>query len=126
MGQQIILFDENLSTSTKTLSGQLCRLLETRGWTCYSVHDIPELLGHSDEEVIAYVKKQDWALLTLDKRMAYLAVNDQVSVYLALHEKRESDAGESEGLTVVQLFPLAEVQSQKTIQAAFAGEKQLR
>lgn len=112
-----LLFDENLSTSPKTLSGQLWQLLESRGWTCHSVHDYPELVGHPDEEVIAYAKQKGWGLLTLDKRMAYLAVKEGVDVHLVLHEKQADEDRETEEYTVVRLEPFAEVQAQTSYQA---------
>ena len=112
-----LLFDENLSTSPKTLSGQLHQLLESKGWTVHSVHEHPDLIGHPDEDVIAYAKKQGWALLTLDKRMAYLAVKEQIRVYLVLHEKTTISEGESEELTIVHLEPFAHVKAETSYQA---------
>jgi len=127
-----LLFDENLSTSPKTLSGQLRLLLEREGWTCTSVHEVPDLVGRPDEQVIDYAKRNGYALLTLDKRMAYLAVKSRVDVYLVLHEKRTTQRGEGgpaeeeadpshaidvEELTVVHLQPFATVQARTTFQA---------
>ncbi len=123
MDNQHLLFDENLSTSPKTLSGQLHQLLEKRGWTCHSVHEYPELIGHPDEEVIAYAKRNGWALLTLDKRMAYIAVKERVDVYLVLHEKRAGDTGEMEELTVVHLEPFADVQARTSFEAQLASDE---
>lgn len=123
MDNQHLLFDENLSTSPKTLSGQLRQLLEKRGWTCHSVHEYPELIGHPDEEVIAYAKRNGWALLTLDKRMAYIAVKERVDVYLVLHEKRADDKGEMEELTVVHLEPFADVQARTSFEAQLASDE---
>ena len=125
MGPLHLLFDENLSTSPKTLSGQLYSLLEQRNWICHSVHESPDLVGQSDEQVIAYAKKQGWALLTLDKRMAYLAVKEEVDVYLVLHEKQSFDSGESEELTVVHLEPFAEVQARTSYQSHLAKDKEV-
>ena len=115
--KQPLLFDENLGTSPKTLSGQLWQLLTAQGWQLYSVHEIPDLVGHPDEEVIAYAKEREWALLTLDKRMAYLSVRDGVSTYLILHEKRVDDEGEVEEYTVVHLEPFANVEALKSYNA---------
>ncbi|MFX1541142.1 MAG: DUF5615 family PIN-like protein [Promethearchaeota archaeon] len=117
MKQKDILFDENLSISSKTLSGQLYQLLESEGWTCHSVHELPDLVGHPDEEIIAYAKQQGWALLTLDKRMAYLAVKEGVSIYLILHEKRGDEEEEVEEYTVVHLEPFATVEARKSYDA---------
>ncbi|MFX1564175.1 MAG: DUF5615 family PIN-like protein [Promethearchaeota archaeon] len=117
MKNQHILFDENLSISPKTLSGQLHSLLEKQGWTCHSVHDFPDLIGHADENVIAYAKENGWALLTLDKRMAYLAVKERVDVYLVLHEKSTDNTREIEELTVVHIEPFADVQAQTSFEA---------
>ena len=122
MGQHNLLFDENLSLSPKTLSGQLCRLLKSRGWNCHSVHDFPDLIGQPDEEVIAYAKQKGWALLTLDKRMAYIAVKKQVKVYLVLHEKHTEDTRENEELRVVQLEPFANVQAKTSYSAHLAED----
>ncbi len=123
MGTQHILFDENLSMSPKTLSGQLRLLLEKRKWTIHSVHEIPELVGQPDEQVIAYAKKQDYALLTLDKRMAYIAVKEQVEVYLVLHEKHTASSDATEELTVVRLDPFANIQAQTSYRAELTSEK---
>lgn len=112
-----LLFDENLSISPKTLSGQLRQLLESKGWTIHSVHENPDLLGHPDDDVISYAKKQGWALLTLDKRMAYLAVKEQVQVYLVLHEKTTIREGEYEELTIVLLEPFAHVKARTSYNA---------
>jgi len=122
-----LLFDENLSTSPKTLSGQLRLLLERKGWSCISVHEVADLAGQPDEKVIDYAKRKGYALLTLDKRMAYLAVKSRVDVYLVLHEKHsstkeEGQTGEAETpqatdleeLTVVHLQPFATVQARTT------------
>lgn len=117
MQKQPLLFDENLGTSSKTLSGQLWQLLDAQGWQLYSVHDIPDLVGHPDEDVIAYAKERKWALLTLDKRMAYLSVRDGVSTYLILHERRVDDDGEVEEYTVVHLEPFANVEARKSYDA---------
>lgn len=122
MSNKHILFDENLSISPKTLSGQLHSLLEKQGWTCHSVHEFPGLVGHPDENVIAYAKKNGWALLTLDKRMAYLAVKERVDVYLVLHEKSTNNTGEIEELTVVHLEPFADVQAQTKFKAKLASD----
>ncbi|MFX1319704.1 MAG: DUF5615 family PIN-like protein [Promethearchaeota archaeon] len=117
MSKKELLFDENLSTSRKTLAGQLYQLLLADNWECHSVHDFPELIGHSDEEVIAYAKQQGWSLLTLDKRMAYLSVKDNVPTYLILHEKRSDDEEEIEEYTVVHLEPFASVEARKSYDA---------
>jgi predicted nuclease of predicted toxin-antitoxin system len=125
MAKRDLLFDENLSIAPKTLSGQLCQLLEPRGWTCHSVHDLPELSGHADSDVIAFTKTQGWALVTLDKRLAYLAVKNRISVYLVLHEKAAADTEETEELTMVHLEPFAEVQGRTTYYARLAeGNKE--
>jgi hypothetical protein len=123
MAKRELLFDENLSIAPKTLSGQLCQLLASRGWICHSVHDFPELSGHADEDVIAFTKQQGWALATLDKRLAYLAVKNRISVYLVLHEKQAGESGDTEELTVVHLDPFAEVQGRTTYQARLAERK---
>lgn len=112
MGQKHLLFDENLGTSPKTLSGQLYRLLEQRGWACHSVHDFPNLPGQPDEEIIAFAKENGYALLTMDKRAAYLALKHSVDIYLILHEKHTDETGETEEFTVVHLEPFASVQAQ--------------
>lgn len=124
MENKHLLFDENLSISPKTLSGQLRRLLEKRGWTCHSVHDFPNLIGHPDETVIAYAKQNRWSLLTLDKRMAYIAVKERVDVYLVLHEKHADDTGEMEELTVVHLEPFADVQARTSFKAHLASDEE--
>ena len=123
MGKKELLFDENLSVSPKTLSGQLRLLLEQRKWTIHSVHDIPELVGQPDEQVIAFAKKHEYALLTLDKRMAYIAVKEEVEVYLVLHEKHTADADATEEYTVVRLDPFASVHSQTSYSAKLSSEK---
>ena len=123
MGQLTLLFDENLSTSPKTLSGQLRLLLEKRKWIIHSVHEIPDLVGQPDEQVIAHAKEHGYALLTLDKRMAYLAVKEQVNVYLVLHEKRTGDTNQTEELTVVHLEPFASVQAQRSYHAELSDNK---
>ncbi len=123
MGKKNLLFDENLSMSPKTLSGQLRLLLQQRNWIIHSVHDIPELVGQSDEQVIAYAKQQKYALLTLDKRMAYIAVKEQVDVYLVLHEKHTAETDETEELTVVRLDPFANVQAQTSYRAVLSQDK---
>ena len=84
------------------------------------MHDYPELIGHSDEDVIAYAKKQGWALLTLDKRMAYLSVKEDVRTYLILHEKRSEEEEEIEGYTVVHLEPFATIEARKSFDARIA------
>lgn len=122
MGKKELLFDENLSMSPKTLSGQLRLLLEQRKWTIHSVHEIPELLGQPDEQVIAYAKQHGYALLTLDKRMAYIAVKEQVNVYLVLHEKQTEETNSTEELTVVRLNPFATVQAQTSYHAELEAE----
>jgi predicted nuclease of predicted toxin-antitoxin system len=125
MAKRDLLFDENLSIAPKTLSGQLCQLLVSRGWVCHSVHDVPELSGHADTEVIAYAKQKGWSLITLDKRLAYLAVKNRISVYLVLHEKQAGENGDSEELTVVHLDPFAEVEGRTTFRARLAdGRKE--
>jgi hypothetical protein len=123
MGKQHILFDENLSTSRKTLAGQLYQLLLSENWECHSVHDYPNLIGHPDEDVIAYAKQQGWALLTLDKRMAYLSVKEGVSTYLILHEKRSDEEEEIEEYTVVHLEPFASVEARKSFEVRMAARK---
>lgn len=123
MGKKELLFDENLSMSPKTLSGQLRVLLEQRSWTIHSVHEIPELVGKPDEQVIAFAKHHGYALLTLDKRMAYIAVKEQVDVYLVLHEKQTADTNATEELTVVRLNPFASVQAQTSFRAELSTEK---
>lgn len=123
MAKRDLLFDENLSIAPKTLSGQLCQLLTSRGWTCHSVHDFPELSGHADTDVIAFAKQQGWALITLDKRLAYLAVKNRISVYLVLHEKQAGESGDTEELTIVHLDPFAEVQGRTTYQARLVDSK---
>jgi len=123
MGKKELLFDENLSMSPKTLSGQLRLLLEQRKWTIHSVHEIPELVGQPDEHVIAYAKQHGFALLTLDKRMAYIAVKEQVDVYLVLHEKQTADTNATEELTIVRLTPFANVQAQTSYLAELATNK---
>jgi predicted nuclease of predicted toxin-antitoxin system len=123
MRPQILLFDENLSTSPKTLSGQLYQLLTSQDWECHSVHDYSELVGHPDEEIIDFAKKQGWSLLTLDKRMAYLAVKEGVPTYLILHEKRLEDQEEIEEYTVVHLEPFANVAARKSYSAEITLEK---
>ena len=117
MGSQHILFDENLSTSRKTLAGQLYELLRSNSWECHSVHDFPDLVGNSDEEIIAYAKQQGWSLLTLDKRMAYISVKEDVPTYLILHEKRSDEEEEIEEYTVVHLEPFATVEARKSYDA---------
>jgi hypothetical protein len=117
MGSQHILFDENLSTSRKTLAGQLYELLLSNNWKCHSVHDFPDLVGHPDEEIIAYAKQQGWSLLTLDKRMAYISVKEAVPTYLILHEKRSGEEEEVEEYTVVHLEPFATVEARKSYDA---------
>ncbi len=124
MDKKELLFDENLSTSSKTLAGQLYQLLLADNWKCYSVHDFPELIGHSDEEIIAYAKQQGWSLLTLDKRMAYLSVKDDVPTYLILHEKRSDDEEEIEEYTVVHLVPFAAVEARKSYDARLSGTRE--
>ena len=121
MSKQHILFDENLSTSRKTLAGQLYKLLLTKNWECHSVHDYAELVGHPDEEIIAYAKKQGWSLLTLDKRMAYLSVKEGVPTYLILHEKRSDEEEEIEEYTVVHLEPFATIEARKSYDAKLLG-----
>jgi hypothetical protein len=123
MAKRDLLFDENLSIAPKTLSGQLCQLLEPRGWTCHSVHDFPELAGHADDAVIAFAKQHGWGLVTLDKRLAYLAVKSRINVYLVLHEKQAGETGDSEELTVVHLDPFAEVEGRTTYRARLAESK---
>ena len=123
MSRNELFFDENLSTSTKTLSGQLFQLLTSQNWICHSVHDYPELVGHPDEEVIDYAKKQGWSLITLDKRMAYLSVKEGVPTYLILHEKRLEDQEEIEEYTVVHLEPFANVEARKSYSAELTLEK---
>ncbi len=123
MGKKELLFDENLSMSPKTLSGQLRLLLEQRKWTIHSVHEIPELVGQPDEQVISFAKKHGYALLTLDKRMAYIAVKEQVDVYLVLHEKYAAVADATEELTVVRLEPFANVQAKTSYRAEFSPNK---
>ncbi|MHA2405573.1 MAG: DUF5615 family PIN-like protein [Candidatus Hermodarchaeia archaeon] len=123
MGKKELLFDENLSVSPKALSGQLRLLLEQRKWTIHSVHEIPELVGQPDEQVIAFAKKHGYALLTLDKRMAYIAVKEQVDVYLVLHEKHTGDADAIEELTVVRLDPFASVQAQTSFRVKLSSEE---
>jgi predicted nuclease of predicted toxin-antitoxin system len=123
MGTRHILFDENLSTSRKTLAGQLYQLLLSENWQCHSVHDYPDLVGHSDEEIIAYAKQQGWSLLTLDKRMAYLSVKEGVPTYLILHEKRSDDEEEIEEYTVVHLEPFATVEARKSYEARLSGTR---
>jgi predicted nuclease of predicted toxin-antitoxin system len=123
MAKRDLLFDENLSIAPKTLSGQLCQLLTSRGWTCHSVHDFPQLTGHADEDVIAFAKQQEWSLVTLDKRLAYLAVKNRVKIYLVLHEKQVGEKGDTEELTVVHLDPFAEVQGRTTYEARLAQSK---
>ena len=122
MGQKQLLFDENLGTSPKTLSGQLYRLLEKRGWKCHSVHDFPGLPGKPDEEIIAFAKEQGYALLTMDKRAAYLALKHDVDIYLILHEKHVGEKGETEEYTVVHLEPFASVQAQTSFHAQLSTE----
>jgi predicted nuclease of predicted toxin-antitoxin system len=117
MDKQHILFDENLSTSTKTLAGQLYQLLQSEKWQCHSVHEYPDLIGHPDEEIIAYAKQQEWSLLTLDKRMAYLSVKEGVRTYLILHEKHSNEEEEIEEYTVVHLEPFATVEARKSYDA---------
>ncbi len=117
MRSQHILFDENLSTSRKTLAGQLFELLRSNNWECHSVHDFPDLVGHPDEEIIAYAKQQGWSLLTLDKRMAYISVKEEVPTYLILHEKRSGEEEEIEEYTVVHLEPFAIVEARKSYDA---------
>lgn len=117
MGQKHLLFDENLGTSPKTLSGQLYRLLEKRGWICHSVHDFPNLPGQPDEEIIAFAKENGYALLTMDKRAAYLALKEGVDIYLILHEKHTGETSETEEFTVVHLEPFASVQAQTSYHA---------
>ena len=117
MGQKHLLFDENLGTSPKTLSGQLYRLLEKRGWICHSVHDFPNLPGQPDEEIIAFAKENGYALLTMDKRAAYLALKHGVDIYLILHEKHTIETGLTEEFTVVHLEPFASVQAQTSYHA---------
>ena len=117
MSKQHILFDENLSTSRKTLARQLYKLLLTKNLECHSVHDYAELVGHPDEEIIAYAKKQGWSLLTLDKRMAYLSVKEGVPTYLILHEKRSDEEEEIEEYTVVHLEPFATIEARKSYDA---------
>ncbi|MFX1565905.1 MAG: DUF5615 family PIN-like protein [Promethearchaeota archaeon] len=121
MSKKEILFDENLSTSRKTLAGQLYQMLLSNNWVCHSVHDYPDLVGHVDEEIIAYAKKQDWSLLTLDKRMAYLSVKEGVRTYLILHEKRSDEEEEIEEYTVVHLEPFASVEARKSYDAQLTG-----
>ncbi len=123
MNKQHILFDENLSTSRKTLAGQLYELLLSENWECHSVHEYPDLIGHTDEEIIAYAKQQGWALLTLDKRMAYLSVKEGVSTYLILQEKRSDEEEEIEGYTVVHLEPFATVEARKSYDVRMAEKK---
>lgn len=123
MGKKELLFDENLSTSRKTLAGQLFQLLVAENWKCYSVHDFSELIGQSDEEIIAYAKQQGWSLLTLDKRMAYLSVKEGVPTYLILHEKRSDDEEEIEEFTVVHLEPFATVEARKSYDAKLSGTR---
>ena len=122
MVQKHILFDENLSTSPKTLSGQLFQLLRSQNWQCHSVHDYPDLIGHTDEEIIAYAKEQGWSLLTLDKRMAYLSVKNGVSSYLILHEKHIDNDEEVEEYTVVHLNPFANIEARKNYNARILTE----
>lgn len=122
MTKKNLLFDENLSQSPKTLSGQLYQLLLSQNWQCYSVHDYPELAGHSDEEVITFAKQRGWSLLTLDKRMAYLSVKEGVTTYLILHEKRIDDDEDVEEYTVVHLEPFANVEARKSYNARIAKE----
>ncbi|MFX1508809.1 MAG: DUF5615 family PIN-like protein [Promethearchaeota archaeon] len=121
MGSHHILFDENLSTSRKTLAGQLYQILLSNNWVCHSVHDFPDLIGHPDEEIIAYAKKQKWSLLTLDKRMAYLSVKEGVQTYLILHEKRSDEDEEIEEYTVVHLEPFATIEARKSYDARLTG-----
>jgi predicted nuclease of predicted toxin-antitoxin system len=123
MGSNHILFDENLSTSRKTLAGQLYQLLLSEQWQCHSVHDYQDLIGHPDEEIIAFAKQQDWSLLTLDKRMAYLSVKEGVTTYLILHEKRSDDEDEIEEYTVVHLEPFATVEARKHFDAQLSGTR---
>jgi len=123
MGSRTLLFDENLSTSRKTLAGQLYQLLISENWQCHSVHDYPDLVGHSDEEVIAFAKQQNWSLLTLDKRMAYLSVKEGVPTYLILHEKRSDDEEDIEEYTVVHLEPFATVEARKSYDARLSGNR---
>ncbi len=123
MGQKYLLFDENLGTSPKTLSGQLYRLLEKRGWVCKSVHDFPDLPGQSDEQIIAFAKENGYALLTMDKRAAYLALKHCVEIYLILHEKHTNETGETEEFTVVRLKPFASVQAQTSYQAKLSKDE---
>jgi predicted nuclease of predicted toxin-antitoxin system len=118
-----ILFDENLSTSRKTLAGQLYQLLLSENWQCHSVHDYPDLVGHSDEEIITFANQQNWSLLTLDKRMAYLSVKEGVPTYLILHEKRTDDEEEIEEYTVVHLEPFATVEARKSYDAHLSQGK---
>jgi predicted nuclease of predicted toxin-antitoxin system len=122
MGKQHILFDENLSTSRKTLAGQLYQLLLSKHWECHSVHDYPDLVGHTDEEIIAYANEQGWSLLTLDKRMAYLSVKEGVRTFLILHEKRSDEEEEIEEYTVVHLEPFASVEARKSFDARLAND----
>jgi predicted nuclease of predicted toxin-antitoxin system len=123
MGARHILFDENLSTSRKTLAGQLYQLLLSENWQCHSVHDYPDLVGHSDEEIITFANQQNWSLLTLDKRMAYLSVKEGVPTYLILHEKRTDDEEEIEEYTVVHLEPFATVEARKSYDAHLSQGK---
>lgn len=123
MEKRDLLFDENLSTSSKTLSGQLYQLLQSENWQCHSVHDHADLVGHPDEEIIAYAKQQGWSLLTLDKRMAYLSVKEGVNTYLILHEKRLDEEEEVEEYTVVHLEPFASVEARKSYKTRVARKK---
>jgi predicted nuclease of predicted toxin-antitoxin system len=122
--QKHILFDENLSTSPKTLSGQLYQLLQSKNWHCHSVHDYPDLIGNTDEEIIVYAKQKGWSLLTLDKRMAYLSVKNGVSSYLILHEKHIDNEEEVEEYTVVHLEPFANIEARKNYNAQILSETQ--
>ncbi|MFW9934297.1 MAG: DUF5615 family PIN-like protein [Candidatus Thorarchaeota archaeon] len=122
MNKQHILFDENLSTSPKTLAGQLYELLLSKSWECHSVHDHSDLVGHPDEEIIAYAKQQGWSLLTLDKRMAYLSVKEGVRTYLILHEKRSDEEEEIEEYTIVHLEPFATIEARKSYDARLADD----
>ncbi|MFX0167769.1 MAG: DUF5615 family PIN-like protein [Candidatus Hodarchaeota archaeon] len=123
MTRKEIIFDENLSTSSKTLSGQLYQLLQSENWQCHSVHDYPDLIGHTDEEIIGYAKQQGWSLLTLDKRMAYLSVREGVSTYLILHEKHSDNEEEVEEYTVVHLEPFANIEARKSFNARITSQK---